>query len=952
MITPQLGMSQSTTQQDGDYGANSTWIGNSPNASNTDVLILHDLILDEDITSKNVFEVQGSLVGTSGFDITVTNGGNMIAGNINLDGDLDIIGSGDLIVLAGDTVWLDNFNVKNTATVLIEAGGVVMVSNDFDVRNSAVLTINGTINVEGEFSVSQSVIIQGTGSVSAGTTSDIDNTATVFGTTEECTDCIYSNGCVYNLPTVWNGSTSSDWFNNNNWSNDKPTQKRAATIPSGVTNMPVISAAGAECFILLVEDGATLEISGTNTIEIWGDFDIQGTFIPNSSTVSFIGDCWPSEISSAGLLELNNLTVSNVNDVTIKSGTQNLFGTLTITDGSLITNDSLTLISDASSTARIAEITGVGLTGEIIMERHIDAGETFWRYMSSAVQGATIGQFNDDFATAGYPGSWFPNFAWISAYYYDETQAPTLGYQPTTGSGQTIGVGQGWQIWCGDTITGTSAFTFDLRGVPNQGAIAMPVTYTASGTPTEDGWNLVGNPYPSTIDWDDANWTKTNMANAIYIQNPDNQQYATYVAGASTNGGSQYIPSQQSFWVQATAASPVLTAREGVKSAVDQAYFKTANQYSPGMTLRIEGVESFDEAVMRHLHGSIEEFEYEYDAEKLWGAWGLQPQISLLNNELKDLTVHSFDKGAQEWAIPLRVVVFESGDYDLVFENIGEMDVPCMQIEDTYTGDIYQIEEGTSLAFTLSDTTYAPRFMLHLGKNYDENVVKVDCNGNSTGTIELDLDINSDVNYTLTTGLGVSNEIGNGDPLILSNLSSGIYEIEVPTLTNLCNQTVFNFVVNEPPVLTVTSGVTHEQLGNDGVIIVNGQGGTPPFEFDWVGGPNSNIYSNLSPGVYTVNITDANDCEVTESFTIQNVLGAAESTTELEIYYDEANHQVLIKSTDLLSEEEISLIDTQGRIIKKYLLKALSNQTIELPNDLSKGIYFISSQQVQFKFSY
>ena len=100
----------------------------------------------------------------------------------------------------------------------------------------------------------------------------------------------------------------------------------------------------------------------------------------------------------------------------------------------------------------------------------------------------------------------------------------------------------------------------------------MPVTYTPSGTPSEDGWCFIGNPYASTIDWDAAGWTKTNMANATYIQDPDTQGYATYIAGAGANGGSRFIASQQSFWVQATGVSPELIIRETVKSSVDATF--------------------------------------------------------------------------------------------------------------------------------------------------------------------------------------------------------------------------------------------------------------------------------------------------------------------------------------------------------------------------------------------
>ena len=191
----------------------------------------------------------------------------------------------------------------------------------------------------------------------------------------------------------------------------------------------------------------------------------------------------------------------------------------------------------------------------------------------------------------------------------------------------------------GDTITGTQPFVFDLTGEANQGDINLPVTYTFTGTAAEDGFNMVSNPYPSTIDWDDTDWVKTNMANAVYIQDPDTEQYATYIAGASTNGGSRYIASQQSFWVQAIAASPVLTAKESVKSNIDQAFIKSGSVpvYSPGMTISLAGNSGYDEAIVRHIEGTVNAFDHEFDANKWWGGWGQYPQIAAVNDEGKIL---------------------------------------------------------------------------------------------------------------------------------------------------------------------------------------------------------------------------------------------------------------------------------------------------------------------------
>ncbi|MBK6527039.1 MAG: hypothetical protein IPG07_16720 [Crocinitomicaceae bacterium] len=56
------------------------------------------------------------------------------------------------------------------------------------------------------------------------------------------------------------------------------------------------------------------------------------------------------------------------------------------------------------------------VVGNITMERYIDAGATYWRNFSSAVQGATIGMYTDDFMTAGFPGSPWPAFPFNSIY--------------------------------------------------------------------------------------------------------------------------------------------------------------------------------------------------------------------------------------------------------------------------------------------------------------------------------------------------------------------------------------------------------------------------------------------------------------------------------------------------------------------------------------------------------
>jgi hypothetical protein len=745
---------------------------------------------------------------------------------------------------------------------------------------------------------------------------------------------------------IWTGAVTTDWNTSGNW---LPTSVPPAGVDiriPDVTNQPVLDI-DIDMRSLNLESLATVDLNG-NSLSMTGNFLLDGDVISNGGTLIFNGTV-SQNLIIANTLTIDNLIIDNSADVITTSGAIDLIGTLTVSNGSFSTNDELTIISDALGTGRIAEITGTGVTGDITMERYIDAGETYWRYFGSAVVGATLVQLNDDFTTAGYPGSLYPGFGWVSAYTYDETLSLGFGYLEATAASQTIAVGEGWQIWCGDTITGTQPFTWDLRGVANQGNINLPVTFTNTGTTAEDGFCMVSNPYPSTIDWDDTDWTKTNMANAIYILDPDNQQYATYVAGASTNGGSQFVPSQQSFWVQAISASPVLLASEGVKSAVDQAFFKTTSILNPGMTITLQGVEEFDEVVLRHLDDANDAFEFAYDANKWWGGWGEYPQLALLNQDQKDLTVHSFNKGNQEWTIPLRAVVFENGTFNIEFENLGELGVPCLQLEDTYDGSIYIVYEGAAFSFEMSDTTYAPRFLLHLGKSYDLVPTPVDCNGAATGSILLDLDLSYVVDYQLGFNDGVIDDADFGNPLIIHGLESGIYSITVPSLTNLCNQTEFNVVILEPSPIVVNELILDETLGNDGSISTLITGGQPPFNYNWNTGQTGSVLNGLSGGTYVVQIEDDKGCQFSESYIVNSQLGIEENEVDFLAYYNPESSEIILSQPYL---ENIKLLNANGQIIQVFHLSNTPSAILKVDRSLSRGIYvlqFSNGQSFKFK---
>lgn len=82
-------------------------------------------------------------------------------------------------------------------------------------------------------------------------------------------------------------------------------------------------------------------------------------------------------------------------------------------------------------------------------------------------------------------------------------------------------------------------------------------------------------------------------------------------------------------------------------------------------------------------------------------------------------------------------------------------------------------------------------------------------------------------------------------------------------------------IITEPAILATSTSATPTTCSTlcDGILTANPSGGTAPYTFFWVGpgGPyNTQTISNLCVGIYTVTITDSNNCSIIESDTISS----------------------------------------------------------------------------------
>ena len=106
-----------------------------------------------------------------------------------------------------------------------------------------------------------------------------------------------------------------------------------------------------------------------------------------------------------------------------------------------------------------------------------------------------------------------------------------------------------------------------------------------------------------------------------------------------------------------------------------------------------------------------------------------------------------------------------------------------------------------------------------------------------------------------------------------TNLAAGFTQLTV-TDSNNCT-TICNITITEPDALSLaapitTVSVTCDGLGDNGQATAMPTGGTEPYSYAWPSGEATQTAVGLSPGIGAVTITDANDCELIESYNIES----------------------------------------------------------------------------------
>ena len=405
-----------------------------------------------------------------------------------------------------------------------------------------------------------------------------------------------------------------------------------------------------------------------NTASNWHSGSVPGTYSHVSIPSGVV-----SSPSLSGSASVYNLYVEN--NATLKI---NKDGQLTVNNGLFNRAGSAGLLIRADSNGMgslIHHFDGVEGTVECYFE------EDQWHGVTPSVSGASADVFEG-----------------IYLKYYTEVDS---SWTYITNPNQSMEVARGYFAWKYDDPA-----LISWEGTLNNGDLTLNLSYTSTASHLGQGWNMIGNPYPSSVDFD-GNWISSNLDGTIYLY--DGAQYVNWnpSTGAGSHG-SGYIPPGQAFWVHAFNDNPSIEIPQNKRTHSSQAFYKSEQENV--LTLDVAGNGYMDQVNIVFLEDATMDFDPPYDGYKLFGVEEA-PQLYMAQNGIN----YSLNCVPQspDLTIALMLETGAPGLYTLTDKSESFLIYDDVYLEDLLTGDMIHLTQSGSYSFQSGPDDDKARFLLH-----------------------------------------------------------------------------------------------------------------------------------------------------------------------------------------------------------------------------------------------
>jgi len=487
------------------------------------------------------------------------------------------------------------------------------------------------------------------------------------------------------------------------------------------------------------------------------------------------------EIESAQTITLTeNLSASDVN---IKAG-----GKLTLNSGKTLTANSLTLNSDATGTATYVD-NGTTTVTTATVQQYLPAARNW--YISSPITTKTVptGSIYFGYQESG-DNSDFAGVSGATAYWKPYREGTSL----TAGKGYIAQPS-------GET-------TLAFNGTLNTGNTTVQLSRTASAT--KPGFNLVGNPYPSYLNWNAV--TKTNVGTTCWYRTktaPDLNSNTSYVfdtynatGNEHTNLGattvSNLIPPMQAFWVRIDAGQTTgsLTFNNSMRSHADVSNNKMKISSSPKLLqqtihLQISNGLNKDETVVYFNPNASNGFDT-YDSPKMTNDNAAIPEIFTVADN-QQLVINGMNSLPLDTEIPLGFTTKTANTFTITASEMVNLDSGVRIIlkdKQNLSNPEQDLTSGIGYSFSSEVTSSANRFSIIFKspsittgiEKPETNALNIQVYKNLNNQIIIKLNENQNGTVTICNAIGqnlYNNKLTGTSTVINRSFGSGVYFVKV-----------------------------------------------------------------------------------------------------------------------------------------------------------------------------
>lgn len=461
---------------------------------------------------------------------------------------------------------------------------------------------------------------------------------------------------------------------------------------------------------------------------------------------------------SASLLPAKIVEIDNAAGVTINDFTLTPTEQLHIENGTLTTNGNLTIASGVSLTGT----SNAAISGNVTAQQIVTGSGDTWKMLGSPLEAPFTGEDNSGLFSSVWTqvqqgGNGANIFGQPNFYqFFEDSDSDNLSHywRPVTHLNETLLPGTGLLVYLFGKdaledeeatwpktleVTGTvHADYFDASG------ISLPVSFTSREVDENEigGWNLLSNPYLTSLDWHSVVSENSQLQTTVYVYNADLGQYATYNSDGeqATNDGSRYIAPFQSFFVRTLEADPADVVLSRNDNA-DAATLLSQNEMLGSLRIQLETNGISDEFVLQLSQNEVPRNSYQL----------LPPTQRIANLYTVDADAYTVYQTTKETEIslPLFMIMSEEGNVRLNWQIDQEMldSYSVIQLRDLVSGFVIDLLGQESYETFSASNFHGGAFSAPKNSEYQRFVLELQQTPTSSEIAALPTELRLSQNY-------------------------------------------------------------------------------------------------------------------------------------------------------------------------------------------------------------